>query len=423
MRRRHPLRMLSPFQGSALRFLFEASTELSSSLQYDATLSKVARLVVSRVADWCVIDLVEEDGGVRRLVVEHKDPEKQPLALELQQNYQVRPEHDASIAKTISTGASQLVPVVPPALIKASSRDERELALLQGLGCSSAMCVALKVRERVMGALTFVRSSGRSYGVSDLALAEEIARRASSAIENARLYREAQQIASSREEFLSIASHELRTPLTALSLQLQLALRLAQDPSADREQLVMRLSSARGQMERVSSLLDGLLDLSRLTSGHAPFSYEPLDLCAVVREVITRFEGENPQGAGLFHMTAPASIIGVWDRVRLEQITTNLLSNALKYGQNKPVSIMLSKRARFASLSIQDSGPGIAPEDQARIFQKFERANHNTQGLGLGLWLVRQIAEALGGSVRLESQLGKGSIFWVDLPLTPPKIR
>jgi len=217
-----------------------------------------------------------------------------------------------------------------------------------------------------------------------------------------------------RDDFLSIASHELHTPLTPLKLQIERLQRREQSPT----QLKDKLSVVARQVDRLSNLVRQLLDVSRITGGRLRLTPEEVDLTAVVRDTAAALQSESKQSGSTIDIHAEASVVGHWDPTRIEQITTNLLSNAIKYGQGKPILVQVSHENGTARLSVHDQGIGIAPEQQARIFDRFERAVsvRHYGGFGLGLWIVRQIVEASGGQVTVESQVGQGSTFTVELP-------
>ena len=290
------------------------------------------------------------------------------------------------------------------------------------------MCVPLPVRNRILGAITLASSeSGRRFGPEDLAFAQDLAARASVAIENARLYREAREAVRARDEFLSIASHELKTPLTTLQLQIQgLARRLKSSPEDPVFQgLASRVATSERQVERLTALINNLLDISRITAGRLDLDLEPLDLSAVAREAAARFRDDLARAGCTLEIRADGACHGEWDRLRLEQVVMNLLSNAAKYGAGRPIEIEVDGSETTARFSIRDHGIGIPAEHQARIFERFERAvsDRHYGGLGLGLWIVRQIVDAFGGTIAVESKAGEGSTFTVLLPRAAQKRR
>jgi signal transduction histidine kinase len=240
--------------------------------------------------------------------------------------------------------------------------------------------------------------------------------------DRARLWGNAREEVRERDEFLSIASHELRTPVTALQLQLQLLQRAAQR-SIDELPRVLegKVDVLERQTRRISLLVNELLDVSRMRLGKLELRYEPLDLAEVAREAAAHLRAELARtGSRLRLDLSPAP--GRFDRMRIEQVITNLLVNAAKFGEGKPVSLSVDADGSRARISVTDRGIGIAAEHQVRVFERFERAvpAQHFGGLGLGLYIVRQIVEAHGGVMRVESTPGAGATFTAELPRDPP---
>jgi PAS domain S-box-containing protein len=225
---------------------------------------------------------------------------------------------------------------------------------------------------------------------------------------------------ATRDEFLSIASHELRTPLTALSLQLDgLERTLARSPeSPERDRTARKVAMAVRQADRLASLIDGLLNVSRLATGSFRLELEAFDLVGLVHEVAQRFDEEAERTGSAVSVQVPHAVLGRWDRSRVDQALTNLLSNALKYGAGSPIDIVLADHAERVSITVRDQGIGIAPEDRERVLGRFERAVSSSHygGLGLGLYIANEIARAHGGSIVIDSQPGKGATFTLTLP-------
>jgi PAS domain S-box-containing protein len=240
--------------------------------------------------------------------------------------------------------------------------------------------------------------------------------------ERKRMEGELRKAVRDRDDFLSIASHELRTPLTTLNLEIQ-SLKRGIDKRAKNIKTSGRLERSAGvaenQINRLIMLVEELLDVSRLASGRLQVEPIEFDLSELVREVANRLKPSLDAAGCALSIEAQARAVGSWDRLRVEQVVANLLSNALKYGPGRPVEMSVTREMECACLRVRDHGIGIAPEDQRRIFQRFERAvpvSHYS-GFGLGLWIAREIVGAHGGSIDVDSAIGRGSTFTVRLPL------
>jgi signal transduction histidine kinase len=227
---------------------------------------------------------------------------------------------------------------------------------------------------------------------------------------------------TARDQFLSIASHELKTPLTTVILQVASVLKLVRSQGPDRvaQQVASKLEIAEGQLDRLTALINNLLDVTRITSGRLQLERQSTDLALLVRALIARSCQLLPGDQLSLVVEADRPVVGTWDPILLETIVSNLLSNAIKFGAGRPVEVAVSGDEDLARLVVTDHGIGIEPRDQERIFQRFERAvpEHHFGGLGVGLWIVRQAAEAHGGRIRVSSSPGAGSTFVVELPLT-----
>ncbi|WP_437573740.1 AAA family ATPase [Sorangium sp. So ce887] len=406
----------------AVRFLASASEVLAASLDYPTTLQSLASLVVPTLAAWCFIDVIEEDGQIRRVAEKHADPAKEMALRALQERDPPDWTSPQLSTGVLAAGVPVVLPELTEAVVQSHTRDDEHARLLRELGAHSAMAVPLIARGRTLGAITLSAADPtRSYGPSDLAVAEELAHRAAMAVDNARLYRDAQEGVRVREEFITIASHELRTPIASMRLAIQGLLRRKREPATE-EQITRALRTTERQIDRLVRLIDELLDVSRLHAGRIPLHLEQVDLAAVVREAVEPFRERIAQSRSSLHVHAEAPVVGTWDRFRLEQVMANLLDNALKFGAGEPISITVARRNGMAQLTVEDRGIGIPPARLARVFERFERAvsTHNYGGFGLGLYIVRGIVEALGGAVRVDSTLGAGSRFTVELPCAGP---
>ena len=221
-----------------------------------------------------------------------------------------------------------------------------------------------------------------------------------------------------RDEFISVASHELRTPLAAARLHAESLQRQVKRGKLSPERAVAKLDNVIAQIDRLETLTGVLLDASRIALSSLPLEVQEVDLAELVRKELPRWADQLRSAQCVLTLHADKRVPGKWDPMRLHQILVNLLTNAMKYGNGKPITIDVAASDGKALLRVTDHGIGVAPDDQARIFERFERAvsERNFSGLGLGLWITRQIVEAMGGRISVESQLGKGSRFTVELP-------
>jgi signal transduction histidine kinase len=234
----------------------------------------------------------------------------------------------------------------------------------------------------------------------------------------------AQEAVHARDDFLSMASHELRNPINALHLQLIGVLREADrySDSLPSEWVSQRVGQARDQVGRLERLVGNLLDVTRIRAGRLDLELEDLDFDSIVQTAVNRFRGELKDRDVIARLSP---VTGRSDRLRLDQIVTNLFSNAIKYGKGKPIEVSLEADGDMVRLSVTDGGIGIGPEHQKRIFDPFERAVSKRQyaGFGLGLWITRQIVETMRGHISVDTRPGQGSTFSVVLPrvlsLTP----
>lgn len=254
-----------------------------------------------------------------------------------------------------------------------------------------------------------------------VSIARDITERKRTQAERELLYREAVDAIRARDDFLSVASHELRTPLSTLQLQIQMLLqppRRSPQTVLSREQMKPKLEMAFKQIERLTRLIEELMDVSRITAGRLRLQREHTDLGAVVRDVVARLGEEASRTHSSVEVSAVTPVVGLWDPIRVEQVVTNLLTNAFKFGGGKPIEITVEERDSTGRLVVADHGIGIPPEAAERIFRRYEQvaSSRSAGGLGLGLYIARQIIEAHGGTIRVDSQPGAGSTFTVDLP-------
>ncbi|MCT7981929.1 PAS domain S-box protein [Laspinema sp. A4] len=402
-------------------FLAEVSSVLASSLDYPTTLKSLANLVVPTIADYCVIYIVEEAGQISGLAMAHTDREKEALLGEMEQYYPLDLNHEDGVVQVVSSGKPILIPELTDEMRVAAARDPEHLRLMRELGCQSSTIVPLVARGRTLGAISFaIAESGRRYKAEDLMLAEELARRAGFAIDNARLYRDSQEANRMKDEFLAIVSHELRTPLNAMLGWAQLLRTRKFDEATTERALETIERNARVQTQ----LIEDLLDVSRILRGKVALSLEPVDLSVAIASAIEslRPSAEAKQIQLIHNVTKSVGVVS-GDINRIQQVVWNLLSNAIKFTPSEGrVEVRLKRSRNFAILEVADTGMGIAPDFLPFVFERFRQADSTTTrsygGLGLGLAIVRHLLEMHGGSIRAYSEgTGKGATFTVTLPL------
>jgi PAS domain S-box-containing protein len=402
-----------------LRFLAEASRVLGSSLEYETTLAGLAQLAVAAMADYCLVDLVDEDGRARRVAAAHADPARRPLAERLRE-FPPGPQ-SSGIPRVLRTGRPEVFHVVTDEQLPALARDAEHERVLRELGLKSFVTVPLVARGRTIGALTFSSTRpGRHYTDEDVAYAQEIAARAALAIENARLYARAQEVNRAKDEFLATLSHELRTPLTPI-LGWTHMIRSGRLGPAEVAQGVRVIEK---NSQSLSRLINDLLDMSSILSGKMRIERAPVELGGVVREAAETVRPQaDARSVAVEVQTGdlpPAFVSG--DRTRLVQVFWNLLHNAVKFSrEGGRVRVRVGATDGTARVEVEDEGAGIPSEFLPHVFERFRQADMATTrahgGLGLGLALVKSFVEAHGGSVRAESAgPERGSRFVVALP-------
>ncbi|QSQ22122.1 PAS domain-containing protein [Pyxidicoccus parkwayensis] len=404
-----------------LRFLANATVRLSASLDWRTTLSNVTELLVDQLADYCTVDIVAQDGvGLERVEARAREAPTQQMLREALR-YAPPPGVRTAVRRVLETGQPELASELDAAALDALAVSPEHRRLMESLSPRSMMFVPLMARGRTLGVVSVVsQSASRRYGARDLVFLEDLAARAALAVDNAWLYRELGSAVTARDEFVAIATHELRTPMSALHLQLT-SLQRATERGApvSPERLKQGLASAKRQAERLNHLVAHLFDVTRISTGHLVLEREELDVSALVHRLVTRMEDALAAAgcAPVLHTDTPVRCHV--DKLRLEQVVMNLLSNAMKYAPGQPVEVSVESSDRLAVITVRDWGPGIPREAQARIFERFERATgeHARASLGLGLYISRQIARAHGGELTVEDPPeGPGARFVLQLP-------
>lgn len=406
------------------RLLAEAGRVLSESLDCKETLERIADLLVPELADMAAV-LLYGDGEQPAQAFAHVEQTERERLRELFARYPLGSDPRRGMGRVRSSGETWLVPRLTDEVLREAARDEEHFAALRSLGASSLLVGPLRARGRTFGLMVMAcKPPRRTFHHKQLPFVEELARRAALAVDNAHLYQLAQEAVRLREDMVAIASHDLRTPLAALGLRAQRLQRSIQrvargevacEPAFLDEQVghIARL------VERTGEMVSSFLEVSKIAAGRIELALEEVDLPALVREIAARFNEQAQEAGSILWLGGAAELVGRWDRARIDQIVSNLLANALKYGRGQPIELRVATRSGHAVLTVRDRGVGIAPEEQAAIFERFRRAASGREraGFGLGLWIVRHLVEAHRGAISVTSTPGEGSCFTVDLPL------
>jgi PAS domain S-box-containing protein len=402
------------------KFLADAGAELAELNDPGSTLQKVAGVAVPTFADWCAVDLRDDDGTLRRLAIKHTDPSRSRLAEELRERYPPRPDDPHGLSHVLRTGRSELVEDIPDSMLSEAAHDGDHLRILRGLGLKSYIGVPMPSRGRTLGVLSFVMAeSGRRFVAADLRVAEQLAQRAAVALENANLYRALREEDRRKTEFLAVLAHELRNPLAPLRNGLQV-MRLAGD---SREVVAKARAVMERQLRHLVRLVDDLLDVSRISRGKIELRTERIPLAAVVRSALEACEPMVRQQGDELTVTLPEEPVLVdADETRLAQALSNLLSNAVKYSdRGSRIWLTVRREGDEAVIGVKDTGVGIPAPLLPKVFEMFAQGDRSLEGsqggLGVGLTVVKWLVEMHGGSVEARSEgYGRGSEFVIRLP-------
>ncbi|MDQ4035409.1 MAG: ATP-binding protein [Chloroflexota bacterium] len=403
-----------------LRLLADAGAVLGQSVDYQHTLQELANLLARTIADWCVVDVLQGDSDATRVAVAHADPAKRRLAEEIQRRYPSAPDPAGGVYEVMRTGQPTLTTDVTDEALRPAAQDEEHYRLLLQADIRSVVIVPLRARGKVFGALTLIGStSSHRFTEADLPVIEELAGRAATVVDNARLLHEANDAIRLRDDFLAMASHDMRTPLAVILANLQLARRRLKDLDIDLSEITKNLGAAERTTQKLTGLVGELMDISILRSGQPlPLNRESVDLASVVgstADEYRRLGGNHQITANLQN-----GIVGHWDAVRIERVLRNLLDNALKYSPDGGrVEVAVRADKAWAMVAVTDHGVGIPEDEVPLLFEKFRRGSNtrDLRGTGLGLAGSQAVVGQLGGTIEVESRLGEGSTFTVRLPL------
>lgn len=522
-----------------LSFLSQVSTVLASSLDYKTTLSNIAKIAVPEIADWCAVDIKEND-QIERLAVAHVDPQKVKWAEEIHTKFPPKPDAPTGVAKVIRTGQMEYYPHLTQELLAAFPATAEERKILKILDLVSVMIIPIRVDGQTIGAISFVTAeSRRQYTAADLVMAHEVAHRASVAVQNAKLYQKAQEnenkfkafvdsnivgvftankegfisdandgylriigytqddlksgglnrwkltapeyksvdehaldelystgkttpwekeyikkdgsqvpviVASTlinnenfenitivlditerkrleqrKDEFIGIASHELKTPLTSIKGYVQILERIIMQMTDER--LKTYVSKTNTYIDRLNSLISDLLDVSKIQAGKLQLDYSTFNFDELINASVEAIQPTSFNHNIIVTGSSNTQVTG--DKHRLEQVITNLLTNAVKYSPNADkIEVTVSKKGKELTVAVKDYGIGIPKKEIDKLFQRFYRvqtAAKSFSGLGIGLYISSEIIQRHRGKLWVESEEGKGSTFYFSLPLAKGK--
>ncbi len=404
------------------KFLADASAAISELVDYESTLQRVAWLAVPFFADWCAVDMLDAQGNLRRLAVAHVDPAKVELAHQVYREFPPDPTAPRGVWAILRDGHSEWIERMSDSDLVLASRDPRQAELIRQLGLRSYIGVPLVVRGKPVGVMTFISAeSGRTYRQSDLALAEDLVRRAAISIENCQLYAEAREADRRKDVFLATLAHELRNPLAPIRSSVEvMKLKGVDDP-----ELQWARDIVERQVEQMARLVDDLLDISRISRGKIQLHRERVELSELVSRALetTRPLIESRQHETILTLPAVSIQLDV-DPTRVEQVLANLLNNAAKYTEpGGEIVLSADVEGSEVVLRVRDTGIGISPELLPHVFDVFVQADDADPraggGLGIGLSLVRSLVELHGGTISAHSEgKGQGSEFIIRLPLS-----
>ncbi len=414
-----------------LAFLGEASRVLSDSLEVGPTLQTLARLVIPGLADYCHVDLVDaETGEIRRVATAHVNPARQVALDEMSRRYPPNETPGYATVRAIRTGESRLLADVPAAYLTEIARDEGHLRLAQALAPKSFVVAPLVARGRVIGAMLLATTldSDRRYGPEDLAMVEELARRAAVAVDNARLYQESERARAAAEaaslakdQFLATMSHELRTPLNAIGGYADLLELEIRGPVNEAQRV--DLTRIRRSQRHLLALVNDVLDLARLGAGATVLRVTDVALADAFADLDALVRPQMDSKALVYEPCEPDPATAVRaDRDRLVQVLANLVSNSIKFTPpGGRITVECDAHDDVVQFRVTDTGIGIPPDQLERVFEPFtqvdEGLTRRAEGTGLGLAISRDLARAMGGELRAQSIVGEGATLTLTLPI------
>jgi PAS domain S-box-containing protein len=410
-----------------LSFLLKVSALLGETGDYHDTLSRVAWMVVPSVADMCSFDIVVDDESVERVAIAASNPDLLGAAQDLERRRPAGALHADALQEVKRRRRSVHIREVTAEVLEAAALDDEHLQALRGLGLREILTVPLVGRGHVLGVITAAHATPRPpLSREDVAMIEDLGRRAGAAVDAALLLAESQESLRLQEEFMAVTSHDMRTPLAAVRGYAQLARRHLAGERPDLASVDKWLGDIEESSGRLASLVSEFMDVTLLRAGQeVPLQLQPTDLVAMTEERVREHQGAAAETHRLRVDGGPEPIVGSWDPARIGRVLDNLLSNAVKFSPDGgTIEVKITGDETDAAVAISDPGIGIAPQDLSRIFTPMYRgANARAvAGTGLGLAGSRRLVELMGGRISVKSRVGKGSTFTVVLPLAGPEL-
>ncbi len=409
-----------------LKFLAEASKELATSLNYEKTLINIASLTIPHIADWCSVEMLNAEGSLNLVAIAHKDPNQVKWAKNLRKINPPNMQAQTGLPQVLRTGKTEIYPIIDNKMLEQSARNKKELNLLRKLHLTSAIITPIISQGKPIGGITFISTeSTKQYTKSDVAMAEELAGRASLAIENARLYRDMQKelaerkkLEKQKDEFIGVASHELKTPVTSIKSFAQiLRYKFQKNGFLHEAELLGKLDA---QIDKLTALIGDLLDVTKIEAGKLIFNKDTFSFDVLLAEIIEEMQRTTQKHTIRIEGLTKQTILS--DRERIGQVLINLISNAIKYSPyaNEIIIHSLVENGSI-KVCVQDFGVGISEDKQEKVFDRFFRVSgpgkETYPGLGLGLYISNEIVKRLHGRIWVQSVEGKGSTFCFTIPL------
>ena len=401
-------------------FLAELSDALSASLEYEELARTVAGLAVPQLAAFCMVDVVMDTGGLKRVGVQHADPDAH-AATDVLRTVELRDDLPYLTKRALITGEPELLAPLQDQRLVESAADKRHLEALRALGLASLFCVPVIARGHTLGVIAFGRTAAEPpFSTGDRDLCLETTRRVALAMDNARLYRRAQDASRQRDLVLGVVSHDLRNPLSAIGMCVT---GLEHATGENPEERVEMLATIRASADWAQRLIGDLLDVSSIEAGRLSFEPQAIDPMRLVGRAIDLFEAESYMRSIRLTLGASDTVPPiVADESRILQVLSNLLSNAMKFtAPGGTVVLSVKAGADAVVFAVRDDGPGIPPEDVPLLFDRFWRARRGDEGrgTGLGLAIAKGIVEAHGGRIWVDTAPGVGTTFKFSLPRVP----